>query len=66
MLALHCIILLEKNACTLDHCIYIYYQGAHLVASIMGLSRDSETRCQTLAVIKFLGILFFKGDHNIL
>ena len=31
-----------------------------------GLSQDFETGCSELADVKFWGILFFKGDHNIL
>ena len=30
------------------------------------LSQDLETGCLKLAVVKFLGVLNFKGDHNIL
>ena len=30
------------------------------------LSQDLETGCLKLAVVKFLGIEIFKGDHNIL
>ena len=30
------------------------------------LSQDLETGCQKLAVVKFLGVQIFKGDHNIL
>ena len=29
------------------------------------LSQDLETGCLKLAVVKFLGIQIFKGDHNI-
>ena len=32
----------------------------------LGLSQDLETGCPKLAVANFFGILFFKGDHNIL
>ena len=31
-----------------------------------GLSQDLETGCPNLAIVKFLGIQIFKGDHNIL
>ena len=31
-----------------------------------GLSQDLETGCLKLAVVKFLGVQIFKGDHNIL
>ena len=30
------------------------------------LSRDLKTGCLKLAVVKFLGVQIFKGDHNIL
>ena len=30
------------------------------------LSQDLETGCLKLAIVKFLGIHIFKGDHNIL
>ena len=30
------------------------------------LSQDLETGCLKLAVVKFLGVQIFKGDHNIL
>ena len=30
------------------------------------LSQDVESGCLKLAVVKFLGVQFFKGDHNIL
>ena len=30
------------------------------------LSQDLETGCLKLAVVKFLGVHIFKGDHNIL
>ena len=30
------------------------------------LSQDLETGCLELAVVKFLGVQIFKGDHNIL
>ena len=37
-------------------------------ASILeqGLSQDLETGCLKLAIVKFLGVQNFKGDHNIL
>ena len=31
-----------------------------------GLSQDLETGCPKLAIVKFLGVQIFKGDHNIL
>ena len=31
-----------------------------------GLSQDLETGCLKLAIVNFLGIQIFKGDHNIL
>ena len=31
-----------------------------------GLRQDLETGCLKLAVVKFLGVQIFKGDHNIL
>ena len=34
--------------------------------SQQGLSQDLETGCLKLAVVKFLGVHIFKGDHNIL
>ena len=30
------------------------------------LSQDLETGCLKLAVVKYLGVQIFKGDHNIL
>ena len=30
-----------------------------------GFSQDLETGCPKLAILTFLGILIFKGDHNI-
>ena len=30
-----------------------------------GLSQDLETGCPELAILTFLGVQFFKGDHNI-
>ena len=29
-----------------------------------GLSQDLETGCQKLAIVKYLGVQIFKGDHN--
>ena len=34
--------------------------------AMQGLSQDLETECPELAFVKFWGILFFKGDLNIL
>ena len=31
-----------------------------------GLSKDLETGCPKLAILKFWGVQIFKGDHNIL
>ena len=31
-----------------------------------GLNQDLRTGCPKLAIIKYLGVLFFKIDHNIL
>ena len=31
-----------------------------------GLSQDLETGCPKLAIVKFLGVQVFKGNHNIL
>ena len=31
-----------------------------------GLSQDLETGCPKLAIVKFMGVHIFKGDHNIL
>ena len=36
------------------------------LADTQCLSQDLETGCLKLAVIKYLGIQIFKGDHNIL
>ena len=33
---------------------------------MQGLSQDLETGCLKLAVVNFLGVQFFKGNHNIL
>ena len=30
-----------------------------------GLGQDIKTGCINLAIVSFLGALFFKGDHNI-
>ena len=30
-----------------------------------GLSQDLETGCLKLAIVKFLDVQIFKGDHNI-
>ena len=35
-------------------------------ALVQGLSQDLETGWLKLAIVKFLGIQIFKGDHNIL
>ena len=34
--------------------------------TVQCLSQDLETGCLKLAVVKFLGVQIFKGDHNIL
>ena len=36
------------------------------LASDQCLSQDLETGCLKLAVVQFLGVQIFKGDHNIL
>ena len=33
---------------------------------LLGLSQDLETECPKLLLVNFLGVLSFKGDHNIL
>ena len=33
---------------------------------VNGISQDLETGGPNLAIVKFWGILFFKGEHNIL
>ena len=33
---------------------------------IQSLSQDLETGCPKLAIVKFLAVLYFKGDHSIL
>ena len=33
---------------------------------MQGLSQDIEIGCPKLAIVTFLGVLFFKGVHNIL
>ena len=33
---------------------------------IQGLSQELENGCLKLAIVKFLGVQIFKGDHNIL
>ena len=33
---------------------------------IQSLSQELETGCLKLAIVKFLGVQIFKGDHNIL
>ena len=38
----------------------------YLYPRLQGLSQDLETGCPKFVIAKFLGILFFKGDHNIL
>ena len=35
-------------------------------AGRQGLSQELETGCLKLAIVKFLGVQIFKGDHNIL
>ena len=37
-----------------------------LKVPIQGLSHDSETGCPKLTIVKYLGILFFKGGNTIL
>ena len=31
-----------------------------------GLSQDLETGCPNLPIVKFLGVIFFKGDSEII
>ena len=31
---------------------------------LQGLSQDLDSGCPKLAIIEFLGILFFNGNHN--
>ena len=38
----------------------------NLIGSQQCLSQDLESGCLKLAVVKFLGVQIFKGDHNIL
>ena len=38
----------------------------HMLPFRLGLSQDVDTRCPKLAILKFWGVLFFKGDQNIL
>ena len=33
---------------------------------MQGISQHLETGCPKLAIVKFLGIIIFKEDHNIL
>ena len=39
---------------------------APLNYALQGLSQNLETGCPKLAIVKFLGVQIFKGDHNIL
>ena len=39
---------------------------AHSDQNLQGLSQDLETGCLKLAIVTFLGVQMFKGDHNIL
>ena len=41
-------------------------QSQHGYCLDQGLSQDFETGCLRLAIVKYLGVQNFKGDHNIL
>ena len=45
---------------------FIHVYGRNLEYIVQCLSQDLETGCLKLAVVKFLGVQIFKGDHNIL
>ena len=36
----------------------------HFGTQFHGLSQDLETGCPKLAIVKFLGLQIFEGDHN--
>ena len=36
------------------------------VQAHQGVSHDLETGCPQLAIVNFMGVLFFKGDYNTL
>ena len=42
------------------------YKKTNTYTVLQGLSQDLETGCPKLAIAKILGVLFSKGDHNIL
>ena len=44
----------------------VMLQKRFMVLLSQCLSQDLETGCLKLAVVKFLGVQIFKGDHNIL
>ena len=60
------------NLIAMRHSIVNHTSGCFLISEFMlmsvvqGLSQDLETGCPKLAVIKFWGVQFFKGDNNIL
>ena len=39
--------------------------GATSLHYNQGLSQDLESGCLKLAIVKYLGVQIFKGDHNI-
>ena len=50
-------------------CIYLLYIGSAvevIFSEAQGLSQHLQTGYPNLAITNFLGILFFKGNHNIL
>ena len=40
--------------------------GERIGPWVQCLSQELETGCLKLAIVKFLGVQIFKGDHNIL
>ena len=42
------------------------YQGMVHMVDLKSRVQDLETGCPKLAIGKFLGVLFIKGDYNIL
>ena len=54
------------------HCLIYNFKGHHKDSiqtghmPWQGLSQDLETGCLKLAIVKYLGVQIFKGDHNIL
>ena len=45
---------------------YVMLSNSKGMRATQCLSQDLETGCLKLAVVKFLGVQIFKGDHNIL